>query len=89
MVKNGKNGWDGEPNTNEPSADDCFKTCSIRSLGGKKRGYFGFASKNPGTEGSCACFLEESFCEPGTNPNLDVYRIDWESPYFTEGMFST
>ena len=88
LVKNGNNGWDEVKITNETSTDACFETCFIRGyFEGKRRGYFGFAPKNHGTEGSCVCFLDESICEPGTKLNVDVYRIDWERLEM-EGMFN-
>ena len=84
----GKNGWDECPNTKATSVKECFETCSIRvgKDGIEKRGYFGFKSEDVGNTESCACFLKNSTCKPGANPKLDVYRIDWDSPYFTEGM---
>ena len=83
----GNNGWDRCPNSKATSVMECFETCSIRmgKNGLEKRGYFGFKSKEPGTKDSCACFLKNSTCEPGTNPKMDVYRIDWDSAHFTEG----
>ena len=83
MEWNGNNGWDGGPNTIASSAMDCLKICSSR---GKDRIYFGFASKEPGEENSCACFFGDRVCEPGTNPRMDIYRVDWTNPYFTEGI---
>ena len=82
LVKDGSNGWDGGPNTKASSAMECLKNCSARGI---NRAYFGFASKEPGTDNSCACFLEDKICEPGKNPKLDVYLIDWTDKYFTDG----